>query len=267
ATAGTTWQHLDFNEESSTQPLLKELWLRQAIAYAINRDQIVEKLVKPLYSQGETLQNLQYVTNQAEYEPHFQTYNYDPAKAKQILEDHGCKMGSDGFYSCNGQELTLGYKSTSGNELRELIFQIIQQELKAVGINVENQFGEAAVVFGTKGLVGGKYDLFQFAWVGNPDPFSGFSIWECGGDQNYQKSCSPDADKLLEQSNNELDPAKRADLINQADALYAKDLPVLPLFQSPDFIAFHDDVHGLQNNATQEGPLWNAEDVWIDQGK
>jgi peptide/nickel transport system substrate-binding protein len=266
-TAGTFWNHLDFNEESPTQPLLKQLWLRQAIAYAINRDQIVEKLVKPLDPQAETLQNLLYVANQAEYQPHFQTYNYDPAKAKQLLESHGCKMGSDGFYSCNGQELTIGYKSTSGNELRELIFQIVQQELKAVGINVQNQFGEAAVVFGTKGLVGGKYDLFQFGWVGNPDPFSGFSIWECGGDQNYQKSCTPEADKLLEQSNTELDATKRAALINQADALYAKDLPVLPLFQSPDFIAFHDNVHGLQNNATQEGPLWNAADVWIDQGK
>ena len=257
---GATWEHVDFQQKN---PLLAERFVRQAISYGIDRDAIVERLLQKINPDSEVLQNLIYVANQDEYEPHFQTYDFDPDKATQLLEDNGCTEGSGGIYECNGEPLSFGFKSTSGNALRELTFEVIQQQLKEVGIEVNSEFGEADIVF--TDLAERKYDIFMFAWVGSADPFSGNTIWECGGDQNYQGSCEPEATKLLKQTTSILDPAERADVYNQADAIMAEDVPVLPLYQKPTYLAYFDKLHNIEDNATNEGPFFNSEDWWIDE--
>jgi peptide/nickel transport system substrate-binding protein len=259
--AGTFFQHLDFQFKT---PPLDKLFLRQAFYYGINREAIVDKLVRPGQEDAEVLQNLIYLANSPYYEPHHDIYPYDPDKATQLLEDNGCKKGSDGIYVCNGTKLSFAYKSTADNELRELMFQIIQANLKDVGIEVTNAFGEADVVF--TDLSKKDYEVFQFGWVGAPDPFSGNTIYTCNGDQNYQDYCNPQVDKLIEQTNKELDPDARADLYNQADQLMAEDAVSVPLWQAPQPLIFKDTVHGLTVNPTQQGIIWEPDKVWMEGG-
>lgn len=256
------WQHLDFQYGNE---LLAQDFVRQAIAYGIDRQAIVDRLVTPLNPEGSVLNNVLYLSTDPNYEEHWDQYTFDPAQSKQILEDNGCTEGADGIYECDGQKLSFGYVSTAGNELRELMFQIIQQNLKEAGIEVKNKFGEADVVFG-KTLSSKKWDMFQFGWVGSPDVTQSNAIFICKGDQNYGDYCNEEATRLMEEGKTTIDDAERARLYNEADALIAEDVPLLPLWQYPAPYYFSDQVHNLINNPSQFGPTWNAAEWWISGG-
>ncbi len=257
ASAGTVWEHLDFNYKV---PPLDQKFVREAIARGIDREAIVERIVKPINPEGVPLQNLIYMNNQQEYEPHFDRYTYDPAAAEQLLTDNGCTKGDDGIYSCDGKRLSFKYATVAGNEARELQQEVIQAQLKEIGIEVTPANEEADALFG-KTLPGGKkgaWELINFAWVGSPDPFSGNTIFTCGGDLNEQSYCNQEVTDLINETNSILDPAERAATYNQADELMAEDLPILPLYQKPTFFAWQDKLQGMEDNPTSEGPTWNA---------
>lgn len=260
ATAGTVWEHLDFQRGN---PLLEKDYIRQAIALGIDRQAIVDQFIKPLQDDAEPLQNGIWVTNQAEYEPHYQIWDYDPEAAEALLTDNGCEKVS-GTYECEGEKLEFGYVSTSGNELRELQFEAIQQQLKQIGISVKSEFGSPDVVFG-KVLSSKNWDMFNFAWVGSPDPAGSVEIFQCDGGNNFTDYCNEEVTKLLQESNNLIDPVERAAVLNEADAIMAEDLPLLPLYQKPTFLAFSSKIHNMEDNATNEGPTWNIGEWWVEQ--
>jgi peptide/nickel transport system substrate-binding protein len=263
--ASTTWEHIDIQTGENGHPALKSLAVRQALAYAIDRDSLVQNLFKTLNPDLEPLHNTIYMSNQQEYVDNWSMYTHDPAKAQELLEGEGCEKGDDGIYVCDGERLSFEFTSTAGNALRELAFEVIQEQVKESGIELKSAFGDAAVVFGNKVLVAGNYDLFMFAWVGNPDPGGSVEIWKCKGSQNFTGYCNEEATEFLESSDTLLDPAARADAMNQADALMAADIPTIPLYQKPTFLAFNTKLHGVSDNATQEGFAWNIEEWWIEQ--
>ena len=261
--AGTTWEHIDFQFGN---PLLKQQFVREAIAAGIDRDAIVERLFSQLEPELQPLNNMIFLSNSPFYEEHFQDVDADPARATQLLEDNGCTKGDDGIYECDGERMSFGFMSTAGNRLREIAFEIIQEQLRGVGIELKSEFGDPAVVFGAKGLVGGNYDLFMFAWVGSPDPAGSVEIHKCEGAQNYQGYCNEEVTKLLEKSDTIVDPEERADVMNQADALMAEDVPILPLYQKPTFFASSVSLQNAEDNPTSEGPTWNSEDWFLSDG-
>jgi peptide/nickel transport system substrate-binding protein len=77
--------------------------------------------------------------------------------------------------------------------------------------------------------------------------------------------CNARATKLMKAADTELDPTKRAALENQADALIANDVPSVPLYQKPTFLVYHSYVMGMKDNATNQGPFYNAEDWWLNK--
>ena len=264
--AGTTWEHVDIQLGENGHPALREQYVREALAMSIDRDALVSNLFGTLSPDLEPLHNTIFMQNSEFYEPNWDRWSADPEGAQALLEDNGCTRGNDQVYVCNGERLSFEFTSTAGNALRELAFEVIQEQLRPVGIELKSGFGDAAVVFGNKVLVAGNYDLFMFAWVGGVDPVGSVEIWKCEGSQNFTGYCNEEATDLLEQSNTALDPAARADLMNQADALMAEDIPTIPLYQKPTFLAFHTYVHGMQDNPTDEGPFWNMEEWWLEEG-
>jgi len=213
------------------------------------------------------LGNVIYLNNQPEYIDHFKRWNYNAAKAKQLIESHGCTKGGDGIYSCKGTRLSFQFESTAGNQLRVLAFSVIQQQLKAAGIEVINNFKPSNIYFGAD-LPNGNTELAMFAWSGGVDPSPNTSIWSCpsdGGTQNYMNYCNKAVDAWFKKGNAELNPATRTKYYNQADALIARDLPTIPLYQKPTFLVQHSYVHGMTDNTTQAGPMWNAEDWTISK--
>ena len=257
--AGPVWEHLDMN--LAVAPLDKE-YVRHAIIQGIDRNALAEELIKPMYPEAEVLQNVIWVNTQEQYEAHWDRWEYDPEAATGLLEDNGCTKGEDGIYSCDGQRLSFEYVTTAGNELRELQFEIIQSQLKEIGVEAKPKLQDPATAFGTT-LIAGKdkaWGLFNFAWVGSPDPQGGNSIWMCEGGQNYNSYCNQEVTDLIEKTNSTIDPDERADLYNQADELMAEDVPLIPLYQKPTFFGWRDSLIGMKDNATQWGPTWNIEE-------
>lgn len=265
--AGPVWEHVDFNHYL---PPLDQAYVRQAISLGIDRQTILDTVIVPLKADAEVLQNSVWMVGTAFYEPHFDQWDYDPEAAVALLEENGCTLGDDGIYVCEGERLSFDWATTAGNEARELQFEIAQATLADIGIEVNAAFGPAAEVFSDENFYGSNltgWGIFNFAWVGSPDPFGGNTIYKCEGegpngegDLNNTGYCNPEVDDLLAATDLEVDPAARAALYNQADALAAADAMFLPLYQKPTFFAWDSTIQGPKDNATQIGPLWNVQD-------
>jgi peptide/nickel transport system substrate-binding protein len=264
---GAQYEHIDIEQGPKGNPLAKNPWVRQALMMSINRPAILKTLFATLNPSLKPLDNVIYLNNQATYVPHFSKWNYNPTKAANLLKAHGCTKGGDGIYSCGGQKLSFAFESTAGNQLRELAFQIIQQQAKANGIELTNNFKPSNVAFG-QDLSAGNYQLFMFAWVGTPDPSPNTAIWSCpndGGTQNFMGYCNARATALMKKADLSLNPKARVSLENQADALIADDVPSVPLYQKPTFLVYHTYVKGMQDNATNVGPFYDSENWWLNK--
>ena len=263
---GPSWEHIDIQQGPKGNPLAKNLWVRQAMILSLDRNAVLQALFRTLNPNLRPLNNLIYLNNFPQYQNHWGKWNYNPNRARQILESHGCRKGGDGIYSCGGTRLSFQFESTRGNKLRELAFTVIQDIWKKNGIEVKDNFKPSAVAFGTD-LVQGNYDLFMFAWTGTPDPQGATPIWSCpsaGGTQNYMSYCNMRATRLLHQADAELNPKKRQDFVNQADALMSSDIPTIPLYQKPTYLVAHTYVKGMRDNVAI-GPTYNIEDWWMDK--
>jgi peptide/nickel transport system substrate-binding protein len=264
---GPIYEHIDIQVGPKGNPLAKFAWVRQALAMSIDRASLVKAVFATLNPSLTPLGNVIYLNNQPQYVDHFKTWNYNPAKAKQLITSHGCKLGGDGIYSCGGTRLSFQFESTAGNQLRVLAFSVIQQQLKANGIEVVNNFKPSNIYFGSD-LPNGNTELAMFAWSGGVDPSPNTSIWSCpndGGTQNYMNYCNKAVDAWFKKGNAELSPAQRVKDYNAADALIARDLPTIPLYQKPTFLVFHTYVHGMSDDTTQFGPMWNAENWTVSK--
>ncbi len=261
-----SWEHMDLQTGPGGHPALKRKFVRQAIVTAVNRLQMRQVLYKDIAPNLPALNNTIYKNFQPEYEAHkFQPFGFSQKKAIQLLRSNGCTGGpatpssrNNDIYSCPGVgRLEFDFYSTSGNQQRELAFQIMQAQLKSVGIQLNSKFSLTAL---TVTLPTKKWDIMLFAWVGTPEPVGSVNIWRCGGAQNYLGYCSRPASRLLLQSNEEFDPKKRAELFNKADELIASHVVTLPLYARPTFLIHDSRLKGALLNPTQFGPTWNSGD-------
>jgi peptide/nickel transport system substrate-binding protein len=262
---GPVWEHIDFN---TLVPGLDKDYVRQAIALGINRQQIVETLVQPVDPEASVLQQPFWMTNSEFYEPTFDQWDHDPDAARQLLEDNGCTEGDGGIYECDGDRLSFRFGTTGGNERRELTQQLVQADLANVGIEITIENDEGATFFerlNTPENCEGTcdYDLALFAWVGSPDPSGNANIYGCDeGDtprpQNWTVYCNDELTSLMDEANATVNPEENARLWNEAAAVIAEGVPIIPLFQQPQIVAWDNTVTGPQLNPTNQTNLWNA---------
>ncbi len=261
--AGTTIEHFDFNEQlKGGFALMRAPWVRQALAYAMDRQAVINQIYKKFNPKQQVLQNLTYGNSQKGlYQPHFGTYGYSPKKVADIMQKHNCTKGGDGIYSCNGQKMSVKIGTTAGNKLRELVVEIAQAQAKAAGIELVPASAPSRVFFPQ--VSDGNYQIAMFAWVGTGDPAGQVDIYGCGGEANWKGYCSKKVTDLLRASDAELNPQKRTALVNAADANMARNVPSLPIVQKPTFLVFKTKVHGIRDNSTVQGPTDNMEDWWV----
>lgn len=255
---GPIFEHLTFNFENEFLALVE---VRRSIAFGVDREAVVEALLRQIASQAESLHNRNLMVNQAGYEANGDEFQKrDVAKAKAELEKAGFAKGPDGIYAKGGKKLSLRISTTAGNAAREQQGELIQNQLKEVGIDIVIDNSPSGVLFGER-LPGGDFDIINFAWVGSAFPASGAKqIYETGSDSNYAKYSDPEVDKLLGEVVQEPDADARIDLLNQIDVALWKGLPNLPLYQKPTFLAWFDTFLGIVENPTTESPLWNVEE-------
>ncbi|MGH8872606.1 MAG: peptide ABC transporter substrate-binding protein [Acidimicrobiia bacterium] len=264
---GATWEHFEFNFDDVR---LQDLFVRQAIAQGIDREAIVEAVVRPIAPEAEPLGNTIWLNASANYEDHFNDrFPYDPAAAETLLVDNGCVRGEDGIYECGGRRLSFSWATTAGMPSRNQQFEMVQADLAEIGIEVTPNFGPNSQVFSQQFFYGGadQWQLFNFAFIGSHDPAGGNTLYYCEGDApngfgflNNLGYCNEQVDAMIRQTESQIDPAERAATYNEADELWLSNIPLVPLYQKPTFFAWNPVIMGPQDNTTEIGPFWNIAD-------
>jgi peptide/nickel transport system substrate-binding protein len=172
--------------------------------------------------------------------------------------DAGYTKGADGIYAKDGKKLSLRISTTAGNQLRETPEQLIQAQLKQVGIDIKIVNADNRKFFG-EWLPQGNFDIANFGWVGNPFAISSSQdIYRTGGGGNYGQYQSDKVDQLFGQAVREVDEAKSAEIGNQIDQQLTADMAAIALYAKPTYLAVRSNFANVGDNATQEGPFWNS---------
>lgn len=254
---GLIWEHLAFNQKQADSPL-RDVNVRKAISYAIDRKTIVEQVLK---GQVSVLQSV-YAPTQAVYTPAWEQYTYDLEKAKQHLAEAGYTEEV-----LAGEPLKLKLGTTAGNAAREQIQQIIQSQLRQIGINVAIDNYDAPTWFSEK-VDKGDYEMGIWAWAVSPDPDIESMFAKDRIPPEGQNSYWYENDKvteLLKQANTEVDDARRIPLYQEVQKLMADDAVLLPLYQRLNIVAFNARLKGVKANPSRVGTFWNTEEWSLEQ--
>ena len=257
---GLQFEHLDFNFKNEH---LADLKVRQAIATGLNVNEMVDRTVKQFSPNSVPLGNRIWLTGQPQYQDHFlgQYGKGDVAGAQKLLEEAGYAKGADGIYAKDGKKLSLRFSTTAGNKLRETQGELLQAQMKEVGIDIKIANLDSQKYFGDA-LPNGNFDICDFAWVGTPFAVSGAEgLYRTGAGGNYGQYSSKKVDDLFDQALGELDEAKSAELGNQIDQQMTADMATIPLYQKPTFLAVRNTYANIKDNATSEGPFY-ATPTW-----
>ena len=230
---GPQWEHFDM---LSTVPGLDDVNVRKAIATALPRQQIVDRVVKDANDDASVLDNTMWMTNQKQYVANWSMYPKQgdvDARQEAMLDDAGWKPGSDGVRAKGGVKLAFTVGTTTGNQARELTEQIIQEQLKQIGVKITIK--NSPDMLDTK-IVGFDYqtDPLRLGRLTRPVRQQRDLAVDCDpgasarrsrrrsrscdySGLNYTKTKDPVVDQLLDATDSEPDPVKRAALYNQAD--------------------------------------------------
>jgi peptide/nickel transport system substrate-binding protein len=174
-------------------------------------------------------------------------YPYDPAKAVALLEEAGWKELRDGVrHNAAGEPLRIEIMSTAGNKTRELLEQIIQGQLKEIGVDLRIRNEAPRVFFGQTTRERRYTGLALFAWVSSPEnvPRSTLHSTEIPVEannyagQNYTPIAIPELDTAIEAVEEGLTLEERLPYWEKIQQIYAEELPDLPLFWRPNAYIF-----------------------------
>ncbi len=255
------WEHIDVNLDNK---LLADRRVRQAMLLAIDRKAISEKLFEgkqPIAHGG--ISELDPM-----FSPAARQYGYDAAAARKLLDEAGFStLRNNVRHNAAGEKLSIELGTTAGNRVRELVAQVIQSQLRQVGIEVRLKAETPRIFFEAMGKR--TYSgLGMYAWVQRPEgvPRSSLHSKEIPSadngwsGQNYPGYANPEMDKVLDAAERELDVVKRRALFAEIQKLAADDLPSLPLFFRVDPFVIPKPLKGV----TPTGTL-NSSTLWVEQ--
>jgi peptide/nickel transport system substrate-binding protein len=256
ASPGPFWEHLDFNH---ADPMLSQKWLREAFAHAINRQKLLDRTVRLIDPIAAALDNTVWMTGTKNYQPHF-TDRFDPARAGQVLAEHGCVLGEDGVQVCEGQRLSFVWATTDDDPARRDAFESVREDLAAVGIEVVGDFLSPSSFVTKDFLFGSSWQLINFSWRAHPEPLASNPVYFCDDAEglNVNRYCSAEVADLVRSTDSIVDPERRAEAYNRADSLYLEDLALIPLYQKTNLIAWTTELSGPAPNNSLSTDFWNV---------
>jgi peptide/nickel transport system substrate-binding protein len=254
AGAGTYFEALWFNVE---HPPLDDSHVREALMYAIDRQAVIDAIVKLNNPTAQVLDcgaiaytNVGPWCQGPEGTP-FAKYHYDPAHAMSILTSAGwdCSaVASGGYCRKNGRDLTVDYATVAGNARRETTQALEIPKAKAAGFRLVVRNYQAGDLFSNI-LPKGQFAMGDYAQGGSPDP-DVKSILGCESiptsqngwsGQNVTRWCDRTADRAFADANQALEVDKRQALLQSAYAAEEADHVLLPLYQLPNLVAWRRD--------------------------
>src|SRR5215469_235058 len=252
------WDELAFNTGAATvsgkpigngNPVLKDVNVRRAISYALNREQLVKHvflnyaepattIIPPIYPQ--------YHDNP----PASQIYNYDPKKAEAMLTADGWKMGPGGIRVKDGKQLKLRLSFGSDSPTYTADAPYVKAWLTAIGIGVTVTGMNSSTE--TQDIGNGDYDMFIWGWGVEPNPDFQLSVFTCGqrsagSPPNYTPGwsdsfyCNKQYDSLYAQQKL-VAGAARYKIVKQMQQILYTDEPYALLYYYNDVQAFRSDL-------------------------
>ena len=253
--AELTWEHLDFNFNNGVfSDAEGGQALREAFAYCVPRQQIVDTLIKPVDPEAVVMNAREVFPFQDNYdEVVSESYDgrYDEVnleEATRLIEESGIATPID---------VRIGYSAP--NPRRTSQVELIKSSCDQAGFNITD-VGSAD--FFSNALPNGDYEVALFAWAGSGQIASGQNIYSSNAPQNYGGYTNETVDQAwttLAASLDESVHLEQTKIIEKElwDTLYG-----LPVFAHPGVIAYTAGMENVRHTATQNGVAWNAEQ-WL----
>ena len=233
---GTVLAYLAFNLRD---PILQDVRVRRAIAYAIDRQPLLHNL---LHDSARPAASILPPESWA-YNDHVPEYHYDPEKARELLNQAG-------YPAQNGVRFHLTMK-TSTEESSRSIAAVFQQQLRDVDIALDIRSYEYATFFSD--VSHGEFQLYSLHWVGgNEDPdifeyaFHSARIIPRGANRQYYNN--PQVDGLIDKARIETDQNARKQDYRRLQEILAEDLPYIELWYFDNVLVHSKRVVNLRLN-------------------
>jgi peptide/nickel transport system substrate-binding protein len=233
---GTRLAYMGFNLRD---PVLKDVRVRQAIAYALDRQPMIDYLWR---GQAEPARSV-LPTQSWAYDGKVRAYEHDPEKANRLLD-------TAGYPAVNGVRFHLTMKTSTDSNTR-LMVAVMQQQLRAVGIMLDIRSFEFATFFSD--VTHGAFQMYSLRWIGgNEDPdifeyaFHSAKFPPNGANRGFYSN--PRIDGLIDRARREIDPKVRKPLYAEVQRTLAEDLPYINLWYLDNVLVHTRRVKNLKLN-------------------
>jgi peptide/nickel transport system substrate-binding protein len=198
------YDYIGWNMKSTTTPALADKRVRQALAYGLDMNAVVQRV---LYGQGSRVFAHHLAVSWAAADPaSLNRYPYDPVQSGQLLRQAGFVLGADGYYQKDGKPLQLTILTNSGNKVRETLLQTAIDQYKVIGVKVSPRLVPFENIVDILQARQEDVSGWIIGWKLNvePDPYGVFhsaSIPDAAkrvAGYNFGAWSSPEADKLME---------------------------------------------------------------------
>jgi peptide/nickel transport system substrate-binding protein len=232
---GTEIQYLGFNLRD---PILQDVRVRQAIAYALDRRPMIEYLWR---GQAQPARSVLPPQSWA-YNGNVPPYDHDPEKARQLLD-------AAGYPPIDGVRFHITMK-TSTVEATRLMVAVMQQQLREVGIALDIRSFESATFLAD--VIHGAFQLYGLRWVGgNQDPdifyvFHSSRFPPNGANRGHYSNAKVDA--LIDRARREIESNVRRPIYAEVQQILAEELPYIDLWYIDNVIVHNKRVLNVKLN-------------------
>ncbi|MBI1979579.1 MAG: peptide-binding protein [Elusimicrobia bacterium] len=215
-------------------PLFQEKRVRLAIAHAIDKKALVNGV---LLGMGQSATG-PFLPLSWSFNPEVKDFEYLPELSKKILSEEGwADTNGDGILDKNGRPFQFTLITNQGNKLRSLTAEILQQQLKKIGIKMQIRIVEWSTFI--KNFIDKRqFEAVILGWALSPDPDI-YNIWHSSqkkdGQYNFVSYDNPEVDRLLEEGRRSFNLEKRKQIYQKVHTLIHDDIPYIFLYY-PDFL-------------------------------
>jgi peptide/nickel transport system substrate-binding protein len=254
-TSGSSIKHFPLN---NSLPQLSDKRVRQAMMHALDRQQIIDDIWSGAAVIAHSNLSPKY---DFYYNPNVKKYDYDPEKAKALLDEAGwVDEDGDGVREKDGVKLSFTVTVITGDQARRPIAEVAQQYFAAVGI--EMSIEEAPVASILQGMREGTMDASLYNWTYgwlDPDPYA--TLHSEGGN-NFAQFNNPRMDELIEKGVQEVDPAKRQPIYYEIQEIFAEEVPVLYIMVDDWYNIFSAKIKGLPDEILDSDGVYCSAGTW-----
>ena len=194
------------------------------------------------------------------HHPDVRLYSYDPDRARSLLTEAGFRDDDgNGIVEKDGVPLSFRGTTRSGHAEWEMVLQVVQAQLRRVGMDLAIQNYEPTLL--GELWFGGKLPLFLSAWTLPADPeitlfFASDRTPPHGRNIYYYEN--QELTDILYASDQTVDQTRRRELLHRAQAIVAREVPVIPLYNRTIASAFPEVLSNVRPNPTNAGLFWNV---------